>query len=180
MQRNNSYTLSTSQILCQGEPILSVRIKDKDGTPAPDNVTWEKSRHLATPTLHDFPAKWHLRNERRDFSDDASITRSGSSSDWLKQVSNASRPIRNTSQIWVVTRHLYARFSDVISRGNQWRRLVSAVFQATDNHTEWIPYESKNIRMHCVFSSHWKLHHEFVLVIWKQLKVKRRALCSWE
>ena len=180
MQRNNSYTLSTSQILCQGEPILSVRIKDKDGTPAPDNVTWEKSRHLATPTLHGFPAKWHLRNERRNFSDDGSITRSGSSSDWLKQVSNASRPIRSTNQIWVVIPHFYACFPVVISRGNQWRRLVSTVFQAKDNHTEWIPYESKNIRMHCVFSSHWKLHREFVLVIWKQLKVKRRALCSWE
>ena len=135
VQRNNSYTLSTSQILCQGEPILSVRIKD--GTPAPDNATWQKSRHLATPTLHDFPAKWHLRNERRDFSDDASITRPGSSSDWLKQVSNASWPIRSTTQIWVVTHHFFACFPDVISRGNQWRRrAMSAVFQAIDNHRE--------------------------------------------
>ena len=27
--------------------------------------------------------------------------------DWLKQVSQAARPIRSTTQIWVVTRHQY-------------------------------------------------------------------------
>ena len=31
----------------------------------------------------------------------------GSASDWLKQISQAARPIRNTTQIWVVTRHQY-------------------------------------------------------------------------
>ena len=31
----------------------------------------------------------------------------GSASDWLKQISHAGRPIRSTTQIWVVTRHQY-------------------------------------------------------------------------
>ena len=31
----------------------------------------------------------------------------GSASDWLKQISRAARPIRSTTQIWVVMRHLY-------------------------------------------------------------------------
>ena len=31
----------------------------------------------------------------------------GSASDWLKQISRAARPIRITTQIWVVTRHQY-------------------------------------------------------------------------
>ena len=40
----------------------------------------------------------------------------GSTSDWLKQISLAARPIRGTTQIWVVTRHQYAAcFSGVIS-----------------------------------------------------------------
>ena len=30
-----------------------------------------------------------------------------SASDWLKQISHAARPIRSTTQIWVVTRHQY-------------------------------------------------------------------------
>ena len=29
----------------------------------------------------------------------------GSASDWLSQISYVARPIRNTTQIWVVTRH---------------------------------------------------------------------------
>ena len=30
-----------------------------------------------------------------------------SASDWLNQISRATRPIRSTTQIWVVTRHQY-------------------------------------------------------------------------
>ena len=64
------------------------------------------------PTFNDgntgFPAKWHLRNERRN-----SILMArhypdlGRASDWLKQISHAARPIRSTTQIWIVTRHQY-------------------------------------------------------------------------
>ena len=42
--------------------------------------------------------------------------RSGTASDWLKQISFTLRPIRITTQIWVV-KHFCSRFSDVISRG---------------------------------------------------------------
>ena len=64
------------------------------------------------PTFGDattgFPAKWRLRNERRN---SILMTRHypdlGSASDWLNQISHAARPIRSTTQIWVVTRHQY-------------------------------------------------------------------------
>ena len=64
------------------------------------------------PTFHDaitgFPAKWRLRNERRN-----SILMTchypdlGSASDWSCHVGNLIQPIRSTTQIWVVTRHQY-------------------------------------------------------------------------
>ena len=38
-----------------------------------------------------------------------------SASDWLKQISFATRPIRSTAQIWVVTRHQYG-ISVVVSQ----------------------------------------------------------------
>ena len=34
-----------------------------------------------------------------------------SASDWLNQISHAARPIRSTTQIWVVTRHQYGIFA---------------------------------------------------------------------
>ena len=53
-----------------------------------------------------FPAKWRLRNARWN---SILMTRHypdlGSAFGWLNQVSHAARPIRNTNQIWVVTRH---------------------------------------------------------------------------
>jgi len=55
-----------------------------------------------------FSERWRLRNERRNFT---LMTRQypgmGSISDWLKQISRAARPIRNTTHTWVVTRHQY-------------------------------------------------------------------------
>ena len=55
-----------------------------------------------------FPAKWRLRKEHRNY---ILMTRHypdlGSASDWLNQISHAARPIRSTTQIWVVTRHQY-------------------------------------------------------------------------
>ena len=59
----------------------------------------------------------------------------GSTFDWLKQISHAARPIRSTTQIWVVnviSMEFLACFSDVIMRGNQWwRREMSAVFRGS-------------------------------------------------
>ena len=63
-------------------------------------LTWENDRHLATLSL----VPHHLRNERRN---SILMTRHypdlGSSSDWLNQISHEARPIRSTTQIWVVT-----------------------------------------------------------------------------
>ena len=64
------------------------------------------------PTFDDattgFLAKRSLRNERRN---SIMMTRHypdlGSGSDWLNQIYPAARPIRSTTQIWVVTRHQY-------------------------------------------------------------------------
>ena len=59
-------------------------------------------------TTTGFPAKWRLSNEHRN-----SILMMchypdlGSASDWLNQISHTARPIRSTTQIWVVTRHQY-------------------------------------------------------------------------
>ena len=47
--------------------------------------------------------------------DDASLPDLGSAFYWLKQISLAARPIKNTTQIWVVTRHQYG-ISALISR----------------------------------------------------------------
>ena len=92
-----------------------------------------------------FSAKWRLRNERRN-----SILMTchypdlGSASDWLKQTSHALCPFRNTTQIWVVTRHQYGIsalvFSDVILRGNRWwRRKMSSVFSRYKRPSVIIP-----------------------------------------
>ena len=82
------------------------------------------------PTFRDsttgFPAKWHLRNERRN---SILMTRHYrdqiSASDWLCRERNLLQPIRSTTQTWVVTRHQFmefcARYSDVISRERQWK-----------------------------------------------------------
>ena len=60
------------------------------------------------PTFGDattgFPTRWRLRNSilmRSHYPD------LGSDSDWLNQISHGARPIRSTTQIWVVTRHQY-------------------------------------------------------------------------
>ena len=58
----------------------------------------------ATPC---FPKKWRSRTERRKtgHTDDVTLLRSGSTFDWLKQVSLAARPIRSTTQICLVPRY---------------------------------------------------------------------------
>ena len=59
-------------------------------------------------TTTGFPAKWRLRNERRN-----SLLMMhyypylGRASDWLNQIFFAARPIRSTNEIWVVTHHQY-------------------------------------------------------------------------
>ena len=65
-------------------------------------LAWENSRHLATLPLVFSPNDvWETRAEIPYW------WRLGSASDWLNQISHAARPIRSTTQIWVVTRHQY-------------------------------------------------------------------------
>ena len=88
------------------------------------------------PTFGDvttgFPAKWHLRNERRN---SIRIARHypdlGSSSDWLNQICHAAWPIRCTTQTWVVMHHQYGNscahfsFRGETSSGNAKSQLFS-------------------------------------------------------
>ena len=99
------------------------RVKDMKTLVKYENAseTWECARDENTlkmyslrkqPTFCDattgFPTKRRLRNERRN-----SILMTihypdvGSASNWLNQISHTARPIRSTTQIWVVTRHRY-------------------------------------------------------------------------
>ena len=64
------------------------------------------------PTFGDvttgFPAKWLLRNDRRNSTlMGRHYPDLGSASDWSCRVGNLIQPIRSTTQIWVVTRHQY-------------------------------------------------------------------------
>ena len=63
-----------------------------------------------------FPAKWRLRNERRD---SVLLTRYypdlGSVSDRSWRVRNLPQPIRSTTQTWLVTHHQYG-FSALVSQ----------------------------------------------------------------
>ena len=74
-----------------------------------------KQPALREPTTN-LTAKWRLRNAFRN-----SLLMTchnldlDSASDWLKQISFAARPIRSTTQIWVVTRHQYG-ISAVVSQ----------------------------------------------------------------
>ena len=75
------------------------------------------------PTFRDattgFSAKWRLRNEcRNSILMTCNYPYLDGTSDWLKEISYADRPIRSTTQISVVTRHQYES-SDIISQGNQ-------------------------------------------------------------
>ena len=71
------------------------------------NVSLRKQLTFGDATTG-FPAKWRLRNKRRN---SILMTRHypdlGSASDWLCCVGNLIQPIRSTTQIRVVSRHQY-------------------------------------------------------------------------
>ena len=71
-------------------------------------VAWEKQPTFGNANTG-FPAKWHLRNERRNsILMTCHYTDLSSASDWSCHEGNLIQPIRSTTQIWVVTRHQYA------------------------------------------------------------------------
>ena len=54
---------------------------------------------------HQFPLQLTSKNRSQKFhTDDTSLPKRGNASDWLRQISHAARPIRNTSQISKVAR----------------------------------------------------------------------------
>ena len=80
----------------------------------------------------------------------------GSASDWLNQISLAARPIRSTTQIWVVTRHQYG-ISALVSQtslGGETSgsvdkcRLFSQVYWSTDMSTNIWPILDRYIDQH--------------------------------
>ena len=51
-----------------------------------------------------------------------------SASDWLKQISQVARPIRSTTQIWLVTRHQYGISALALRENQLWGQGMSALF----------------------------------------------------
>ena len=78
-------------------------------------LAWENSGHLVMLSTTGFPIKWSLTNTHRNSMMKCHYPDLGSSSDWLNQISHAARPIRSTTQIWVVTRHQYG-ISELVSQ----------------------------------------------------------------
>ena len=54
---------------------------------------------------HWFPRQMTSEKRAQKFQNDDASLPSSSASNWLNQNSHAARPIRSTTQIWVVTRH---------------------------------------------------------------------------
>ena len=87
------------------------------------------------PTFRDpntgFPAKWRLRNKRRNsMLMTCHYPDLGIASDWLKKISYAAGPVRSTTQIWVATRHQNSISVLVFQTSfhQWWRRQMMAVF----------------------------------------------------
>ena len=95
-------------------------------------VAWEQ------PTFRNvtigFPAKWRLRNERRNSTVTTCYCLDRNASDWFKQISLVARPVRITAAIRVVTRDVINRElknhdevhdHDVCWLGKDWNENVS-------------------------------------------------------
>ena len=137
--------LVLSKLKCTPQEIISREI-----------IAWENSRHLATrETSAQMPYCWRVSTQ-------ISI-QVVPRSDWLKQISHSARPIKSTTQIWVVTGHQYeisacASFSDVISRGNQ------LVVEVVESWNVACFLRSREIRLHLTFSVNWNKSDSF----WKK------------
>ena len=73
----------------------------------------------------------------------------GSASDWLNRISQAARPIRSTTQIWVVTRHQYgisALVSQTSFRGESSARFTKCQLfsQARVTRTDDVDFVKEN------------------------------------
>ena len=78
------------------------------------------------------PAAWKTSLRKQPAFRDATTTIThhypdlSNASDWLKQISDAARPIRSSIQIWVVTRHQYGISAVVLKRRFLGKPLVAS------------------------------------------------------
>ena len=77
-------------------------------------LAWANTWHFGTTPLVSSRLKWRLRN---DYRNSILMTDLGSAYDWLKKISLTVRPIRITTQIWVVK--LSGVISQTSSRGGK-------------------------------------------------------------
>ena len=124
------------------------------------SLAWKSSWHFRDTNCIGFPAKWCLRNEHRDF---ILITRRypdpDSASDWSCHVGFASTNQKHypdlashASSVW----NFCARFSDVISQGNQWCRRKCRLFSQAIQAQKWRISQLNYKISKCHFVKCWK------------------------
>ena len=107
---------------------------------ASNSLSWEKQQTFRDPTTS-FPAEWRLRNKcRNSMLMTCHWPDLGRVSDWTCCARNLLQPIRNTTQIWVVTRHQYG---------------ISALVSQTSFHGE----TSGGVAKYQLFSQVSFIHH---------------------
>ena len=109
----------------------------------------------------------------------------GSVSDWLKQISRAARPIRNSTQIWPVTRHQHGISALVFQtsfRGKTSGRVEKCLLFSLDRL--WLAFHKPLVSCNNFFFPFvvWSLHLSFAnfleverLVLWLSTDVKRKC-----
>ena len=79
----------------------------------------------------------------------------GSASDWLNQISHAARPIRSTTQIWVVTRHQYGTSALVSHTGEETRGSVAKKMPEAWKIRNWQKIKTESTRKLSNFNFQW-------------------------
>ena len=114
-------------------------------------ITCENSRHFATSLLVSPRNDDGLRNERRN---SILMTRHyldpGGASDWLKQISLATRSVRSTTQVWVVLRYQY-RISVLVSQARKTITLIAVYFFAVKGNKQFL-VQAKQLLMQYLVS----------------------------
>ena len=87
-------------------------------------------------------------------------------SDWLRQISHEARPIRSTTQIYGVTRHLYEISAHVPRRKKRWKGVCSRGDKITISSDTGNCYKAKCLLCYVLFPSHTKNRIQFVVLHW--------------
>ena len=118
-------------------------------------LAWENSGHLVMLSTTGFPIKWSRTNTRRNSMMMCHYPDLGSSSDWLNQISHAARPMRSTTQIWVVTRYSMEFLSSFLRR-----HLVGKPVVALPNVGCFLRLQPDYISVFCFLKSEkWPFNH---------------------